>query len=60
MKKNVLVALFSLSILAGCAKPETPEQQIAKQYDPNKDVQVIQVHQSHGLIPDLVSGIFKK
>ena len=58
MKKSILIVTGILLVGCGATKPSVDEQ-IAQQYDPNKDIQLIEIDQSHGLIGDLMDSTFK-
>ena len=60
MTIKIAIGIGTLFALAGCGttKPSV-EEQFIQQYDPNKDVQIIQIDQSHGLIGDLMDSTFK-
>jgi len=59
--KKIAVCIGTAILISGCAyKTPTVEEQVAEQYDPAKgDVQMITIRQSHGLIPDLISGLIE-
>ena len=60
MTIKIAIGIGTLLTLVGCGstKPSI-EEQFAQQYDPSKDVQIIQIDQSHGLIGDLMDSTFK-
>lgn len=58
MKISAWILVITIMVTGCAVKKPTVEEQIAQQYDPNKDIQVIQIKPSHGLVGDAIDSVF--
>lgn len=58
IKVSVWILVMAIMVTGCAVKKNTAEEQIAQQYDPNKDIQVIQIKPSHGLVGDAIGSVF--